>query len=201
MQMHFQKFVIVLLLAVAFGSSAYADRLGIIAGYRSNSANYDQTGVTYNSTGGYQAGLLYQWSFAEIFALRTGLVYANKDVQFTPAGLSGFTQHASYLDIPIDLQLNLPVTGLYFYAGVKEGIKSGSSCDAPSGFTCSADVTSTDTVFNAGLGYELISFGAGALALEAEYESGLSNVNNTTGSTANIKTNAWAGNVVAWFGF
>ena len=67
---------------------------------------------------------------------------------------------------------------------MKYGILSSSSCD-----NCNLTPTSSDLVANVGPGYEILDFGAGNLAIEGEYESGITNVNSS--GTPNVTTNGW----------
>ncbi|MCC6277436.1 MAG: PorT family protein [Oligoflexia bacterium] len=192
-----------LLFVVLLSSNAHAHlRFGGLLGYRANSATVDNTAVTTQaSTTGYNAGGLFWWGFLDTVGLRTGLIYSTKDFDssISAPGVTGtFKTKVTYLDIPVNVQVDFPF-GLYVFGGLKYGLKSTSSVEANvTGTTISSDLASSNTVFNAGAGYNFLDLEIVRLGLEAEYELGNSNIGASSTVT---KTKGLGVNIVASVGF
>lgn len=189
-------------------SICFGFKLGGIIGPRFNNMTTEgTTSTTYESNAlGYHVGGLISFDLLDIVGFRTGVVLTTRDIKSeTPSGgvTYKYKESISYMDIPINAMVGIPATSIYFFGGFKYGIKSSSSCqvESPAGVTCNSYISSTNLIFNIGSGYELLSFGIGKLAVELEYEKGLSNINDAPGSSVKLYTQAYAVNAVALIGF
>ncbi len=194
----FLKISALALLIISMASVSLAlPKVGALAGYRSNKATADN-GVNYNATPGYQVGGLLFFTFTDLFAFRTGLIYTARDVNAS-FGTLELKSKIAYLDVPVNAQISLPLTGLYAFGGLKLGFKSSSSCEVLNAtLTCvSNSVAPLNILFNIGPGYELVNLGVMKLAVEGEYEMGLTNAST---SSDKVTTNGFAVNAVLVFG-
>jgi hypothetical protein len=196
---------LVLLIVLLSASSSFAfSRLGVLVGYHSNVLDSNDPGTSYSRIGNPQYGAILMYSFLDMIALRTGVIIADRDSSFstTVAGvdITG-TQKLSYTEIPLDLQIWF--SELYVFGGLKLGFQSSSKCEisSPANTACDSKTKGPNNMINLGIGYDLIDLGAFRIGIEAEYEKGSSNINDTPGSSTELRTSGLGFNAVATVGF
>ncbi len=183
----------------------HANRIGGLLGYRLNTNTTDASTYSYNSTtAGHQMGGLAWLTFTDMLAIRTGIIYANKDAKgsvdlsLLGATRGDFTLRATYFDVPINLEISPPGLNLYVFGGFKYGIRSTSNCEIDfAGATCLIRVKESNFMANGGVGY-YFELAVLRLGLELEYEHGLVDI---TESSDDTRTRGYSIGAIASVGF
>lgn len=159
--------VITLLLPVV----ASAQDLGVILGYRSDNADAD--GAKVSAPGNFQGGLLAKFPTSETLWIRTGLVYAQRNINLEANGTGIKTDYKlSYFEVPLGALYKFSDFGGVF-AGANIALNLGNSCDVEGGGSCSiSGLNSSPTFFQFGGSFKI----APNFGFELYYEGGLSSI-------------------------
>lgn len=164
--------------------------------------NSDISGVDYSANTGTKVGGLLLFPILPGFSLRTGLIHHQRKIAgdiTTTSPKSQFSYEDKLTEIPLNLQVGLPVTSLYLFGGLIYSTTSSSSCSASgAGAACSSDKTPSDTLMNLGVGYDVISIALFRLGLELEFAQGTKNLSTGAGD---LKQSSMGLGVVGAFGF
>lgn len=128
----------VLTLVVVFTSSlASAQDLGVVVGYRSDSADSGSATTTLDTMGNVQVGAVGKFQLSEAFWLRSGMIYIQRSYGFTTTLVPATgTYKATYFEIPLGLLWKLSDAGGVF-AGGAFNLGLSNKCDISAGATCS----------------------------------------------------------------
>jgi hypothetical protein len=190
------------LLAIAFSASTASAgvQIGGLLGYRSNNFQIDGAGSSSGtSASGYNFGGIVTFSFLDTLGFRTGVILSDKTANVSGSGIEQELK-LGYIDIPLNIEIGIPAAPIYLLGGVIFSTKSTTSCSVKNGGgNCTADIKSTNTSLNFGVGYTLVDLVAGSVGIEAQYEHGISAINNSgSGSTY---TRGLSANLLARVGF
>ena len=188
-----QRLSISILTVLVTASSAWAGLgIGITGGLQKDTWTVSGAGLTSydvpkNSS---HLGVLLWLPILPTLTIRTGYLLES---QAYTVNSSGGTSSVSVTNavIPADLQIDLPLTGLYVFGGLL--FASNQSID-PSSNT----KNNNDTRTNLGLGYDLLGLPLMGLDLELEYQKGI-NVSPSAGY--DTKMSAVGMNLVFKIGF
>ncbi len=193
-----KKMIVIALSALLGTSSAMAIEVGVIGGYQSVSVTTTDSVPSYSSSSATDIGALLLFSIFPFVQVRTGVISKSRDIKVTALGVNGDIKD-SILDIPINLQVGLPL-GLYVFGGVIYSSTQSTSCTSGLGSGCfSSSKTPDDMPINLGVGFNLLDIALFKLGIEAEYQMGTKNL-DTQGS-GTTKANSFGGNLVAKVGF
>lgn len=172
------------ILLAGFAVHAQRVNLGLKGGL--NVASLDNSeDQNLNSRIGYHAGLFANIPVGYQIAIQPEVVYSSQGVKYTEAGFE-HSLALNYVNIPVMVQANVG-RGFYAQAGPQLGILTSVDdevSDTETGFFQKNDFKSTDVALGVGLGYK----GLSGFGIDARYNLGLTNINNT-GRSANIKNN------------
>ena len=125
---------------------------GVVAGIRSNSADYTANGYSGSSKNGLALGVIGFFEIGQMFQLRSGFIYSQHNYILSAAGLADVEYNMSYVDIPLTATYRFseyagafagPVVGLL---ATKECKTSGSTCTTgnnPDAMTLGAQIGAT----------------------------------------------------------
>jgi hypothetical protein len=142
---------------------------------------------------GWRLGVLLSYDLTSDLSLRTGLLwserYFNGTFDIHSYGVStGFEERASYLDLPINVKWNM-IPDLYIYGGMIYASKLSDNMTynpSPASLGLAGNqpfrLKGYDFLINAGLGYSFWHLANSKFSAELEYNYGLCNLDDTTGS-------------------
>ena len=133
---------------------------------------------------GYHAGLFANIPVSSQIAIQPEAVYSSQGAKYTEGGVS-HSLALNYVNIPVMVQAMVG-RGFYAQVGPQLGILTGVADkvnDAETGFFTTDDFKKTDVALGVGLGYKSM----GGIGIDARYNLGLTNINNS--GSANIKNN------------
>jgi hypothetical protein len=175
-----------ILLALCFGFIGFAQRatFGLKGGV--NLATFGGTNNdAYSNKVGYNVGFQLHLHMAPSIAVQPELVYSNQGAKYTVTGTE-HSLHLNYLNVPVLLQY-MAGGGFRLQTGPQVGFLTSVN-DAVDGNSTNIfdknDFKKTDFAWSFGLGYAT----AGGIGIDARYNLGLSNINNT-GLSNNLKNN------------
>lgn len=139
-----------------------------------------------NSRLAYHAGLFANIPVTPQIAIQPEAVYSSQGAKYN-VGDENLDLTLNYVNIPVMVQAMVG-RGFYAQAGPQLGILTGVADkinDVEMGFVSKEDFKSTDVSLGVGLGYKGIS----GFGIDARYNLGLTNINNS--GSANIKNNVF----------
>lgn len=179
------KKISLLALSVTAGIAVHAQVVNIGVKGGVNVASWDHSqNANLNSRVGYHAGLFANIPVSTQIAIQPEAVYSSQGIKYTEAGIN-HSLALNYVNIPVMVQAMVG-RGFYAQAGPQLGILTGIADkvnDTETGFFEKSDFKTTDVAVGVGLGYKGIS----GFGIDARYNLGLTNINNT--GSANIKNN------------
>lgn len=174
------------LFVIVFCASQLAKaELGLagLVGVRQNSSVVESAQTSSSSKTGLQYGALLTLPIFPTLSLRTGFLSVDRSVGLSGSiiGVGNLTvnakQKASYLDLPIQLQMNFPGIDLYLFGGGTYSSLTSYTCEPETpGTVCNSQRKNYDSSFDLGLGYRLHTFTGIYLSAELQYQHGLTNV-------------------------
>lgn len=171
-------------LLAGFMVNAQRVNLGLKGGLNVASWDHSQN-QNLNSRIGYHAGLFANIPVSYPISIQPEVVYSSQGVKYTEAGFE-HSLALNYVNIPVMVQANVG-KGFYAQVGPQLGILTSVDDevnDTETGFFQKNDFKSTDVALGVGLGFK----GLSGFGVDARYNLGLTNINNT-GLNANIKNN------------
>ncbi len=182
---------------LALANTAKAElTVGVLAGIKKDSYSYTAAAVdSVEYPMSSRVGALLTLPLFPLLSLRTGVMLDTDKFDVTYTGLSKVSSVASFTSIPLDLQIGLPLTGLYVYGGAVLAMNTKYEV----GGSAATEKLKADTRMNLGLGYEVFSLAVAKLALEVNYEKGMSNISQIAGEE--IKSGHLGLNLAAKIGF
>ena len=157
--------------------------LGLKGGLNVASWDHSQN-ENLNSRIGYHAGIFANIPVGYQISIQPEAVYSSQGVKYTEGGFE-HSLALNYVNIPVMVQANVG-RGFYAQAGPQLGILTSVKDQVNSvetGFFEKNDFKSTDVALGVGLGYK----GLSGFGIDARYNLGLTNINNS--GSANIKNN------------
>jgi hypothetical protein len=151
--------------------------VGVLGGLQKDTWSVSGTGLSSvdASKNTSRLGALLWLPILPTLSVRTGYLMEN---QSTTVNSGGTTYSYTNSVIPINLQFELPLTGLYAFGGLL--MVTNQSVD-PS----TTSKNNNDTRTNLGVGYDMLGLPLMSLAAELEYQMG-SNVNPTAGYSSKL---------------
>jgi hypothetical protein len=134
----------------------------------------------------YHAGLFANIPVSSQIAIQPEAVYSSQGAKYN-VGSDDLNLTLNYVNIPVMVQAMVG-RGFYAQAGPQLGILTGVADkinDVEMGFVSKEDFKSTDVSLGVGLGYK----GMSGFGVDARYNLGLTNINNS--GSANIKNNVF----------
>lgn len=183
-------------LAVSFSAHANLEIAGIAQVAQTHFDLKDLPGVDVKNGTNTRIGALLFLPVLPTLSLRTGAIYHDRKMKSEITGFGDITTTDKLLEVPLNLQWNIPVTSAFVYGGLMFDLTQKTECDAPAGFDCKK--TPNDTAVNIGAGYNLVSFGLIRWAIEIEHQRGTKDLVDGAGE---IKQSNWALGTVLAFGF
>lgn len=166
-----------IILLVCAGATAAVAQASVSIGAKAglNFANVDTStpGAAYNSRTGYHAGAFVNIKLTK-FAIVPEVIYSVQGSDISSATSPGALE-LSYVNIPILLKFYL-VGGLNIQAGPQFGFLTSAT---QAGTDVKSFLTGSDTSVALGAGFDVSKF-----VFDVRYNMGLSEINNTAGSTA-----------------
>lgn len=147
-------------------SVAEAQEFALTAGFRSNNADSDRTGITINGRTGYQFGALAFVPVSGQIHVRSGFLYTQKYLLST-SGTNPVTEteiNLSYLDVPATMLFKFSEYGGVFAGFV---LSANQSKDCGSGVSVCTGVQSTVIPFTVGASFKFAPQMGGELVYEA----------------------------------
>lgn len=111
--------------SILFSSSSYSQvKFGVRAGYAKNSFGYSLNGLSYveASKNGFYAGVTLEKSTTDFLSAIVGVEFITRGSEYSSGSIS-VKRHFNYVDIPIGVELKLPISSRYV-ASVNGGIFS-----------------------------------------------------------------------------
>lgn len=102
------KNILYIIISVFISSAAFAQAMdyGLIVGFRSQSGDISTSGASVKSAVGYQLGAISNIKFHDMFGLRTGLMYVERNTKFSyDATAAEADAKLTYFDIPLNLAI------------------------------------------------------------------------------------------------
>jgi len=156
--------------------------VGIKAGL--NFAKLDvsnSAGQTYDSRTGYHAGAFALVKFAFI-GIQPELIFSRQGSQYT-FNSKDYDANFDYINVPVMFKFYLPL-GLNLQAGPQFGFLTKAQVETATGTQNYKDASkNSDVAIGLGAGWDL-PFG---LTIDARYNLGVSNINDTSGTSGDIK--------------
>jgi hypothetical protein len=169
-------------LVFLFATSSWAGfGVGVLGGLQKDTWSVSGAGLNSvdSSKNTTRLGALVWLPILPTLSVRTGYLIENQSTTVvTTVGSS--SADLTNTVIPVNLQFEIPITGLYAFGGLL--MVSNQSID-PS----SSSKNNNDNRTNIGVGYDMLGLPLMALAAEVEYQMG-NNVNPTAGYTAKVST-------------
>lgn len=189
-----KKLAFALVMALSLHANAGLGVAGLLS-YQQDTWKGSGTGLdsVKSNKGTNRMGVLLWLPIFPTLTVRTGYVLETQTAEYSyTAGTKSEVKASNHL-IPINLQFDLPLVGLYAFGGVVLV-----TCDSasPSGTKCYND----DQRANLGLGYEFISLGPVQLNGELEYQRGTKNLSDNAAYDIKLE-NALALNFLVRVGF
>lgn len=130
------KSILVGLFTMVVGSIASAQDIGVIVGYRSDSADSDNALMTsMDANAGYQAGLIGKFGVGSgPLWIRSGFIY-NQRTYTGSYGITKYNFKASYFEVPVGLLYKFSDFGGVF-AGAAVNLNLANSCSFDNGTAC-----------------------------------------------------------------
>lgn len=133
---------------LVLSSSAFAQDLGVVVGFRNDNADSDVAGTSINGRSNIQGGMVAKFEMSGPLHLRTGAIYVQRAYEASVGGISGGETKASYLEIPLGLMYKFSDYGGVF-AGPAIGLNIAKTCPGVNGCN-GADINSSPMVFQFG---------------------------------------------------
>lgn len=111
---------------LVLGSSAFAQDLGVVVGFRNDNADSDVAGVEIKGQSNIQGGMVAKFEISGPLQVRTGAIYVQRSYIGESTGTSSTTK-ASYLEIPVGLMYKFSDYGGVF-AGPAFGLNIAKDC-------------------------------------------------------------------------
>ena len=183
------KKISLLALAIVAGFYLHAQKinLGIKGGLNLASVSDSENENDVRNRLGYHAGLFFNIPVTPQIAIQPEAVYSNQGTKYDIDGSNDdLNVSLNYINIPVMVQAMVG-RGFYAQAGPQLGILTSVSDkvgDVQLNSISKDDFKTTDVSLGFGVGYK----GLSGLGLDARYNLGLTNINNS-GRSANIKNN------------
>ena len=132
------RLIMTSVLTMLVSLTAMAENQGaLLLGFRQNAASTDVDGASIESKIGYNFGGIALIDLTEKLKLRTGFIYAQRDVD-AKVGSDTTEYKLTYFDIPVTLYV--PVSDMVgVFGGITRGLKSSVSCSNKDGSSCTVD--------------------------------------------------------------
>lgn len=182
-----KTFLIVCTAMIGYASNAQNVDFGLKGGLNlaTLSSSDNSLNSLYENRVGFHVGALAQVNLSPQIAIQPEVVYSSQGTKF-PNGSSKENLALNYVNIPVMVQAKIG-SGVYAEAGPQLGILTSVN-DKINGtetnFLSKQDFKSTDVALGFGLGYQ----GTSGIGIDARYNLGLTDINNS-GRSNNIKNN------------
>lgn len=176
---------------VLFGISLHAQKvnIGLKGGLNLASVSDSENEDDVSSRLGYHAGLFFNIPVSPQISVQPEAVYSSQGAKYDlGTGGDDLQLALNYINIPVMVQANVG-RGFYAQVGPQLGILTSVSDkvgDTELGVVSKDDFKSTDISLGFGVGFK----GLSGFGLDARYNLGLTNINNS-GQSANIKNNVF----------
>lgn len=120
-------FSLSMVLLMSFAASA--NDFAAAVGFRSNSADAVNAGVTTSSKTGFGAGVIGFFDMSEKVQIRSGFLYSPRDITIK-SGTTEYDMNAAYIDIPVTAMYRFADYGGAF-AGPVLGLLASKNCKIP----------------------------------------------------------------------
>lgn len=90
-------------LTMMFGFAAQAQDVGIIAGYRADSADAETSGLTVEGKGGFQFGAVAKFEVHNAWQVRSGFIYTQRAYEVKSGGVSLADTKFTYFEVPANI--------------------------------------------------------------------------------------------------
>lgn len=156
-------------------------------------------GTSVDNVSGSRLGALLLFPIFPGVSVRTGAIMADRKTTYASV-LGDIEVKDKLMDIPLNVQVGLPITSMYVFGGLVFSNTQSSDCSSTlPGVSCSSSKTPGDTLVNVGVGGDLFSFALVRISLEAEYQKGTKDLDDSSGSE--LKQSNMGVGLVAAFGF
>ena len=176
---------------VVIGLSVHAQKvnIGLKGGLNLASLSDSENEDDVSSRIGYHAGLFFNIPVTPQISVQPEAIYSSQGAKYDfGTGGDDLQLALNYINIPVMVQANVG-RGFYAQAGPQLGILTSVSDkvgDTEVGIVSKDDFKSTDIALGFGVGFK----GSSGFGLDARYNMGLTNINNS-GRSANIKNNVF----------
>ena len=170
----------------AFTLHAQRINLGLKGGLNLASVSDSENEDDVRSRLGYHAGLFFNIPVTPQIAIQPEAIYSNQGTKYDIGTGNDLQLSLNYINIPVMVQAMVG-RGFYAQVGPQLGILTSVSDkvgDIELGAVSKDDFKTTDVSLGFGVGFK----GASGLGIDARYNLGLTNINNS-GRSANVKNN------------
>lgn len=180
-----KTYLLALAALACYAVNAQSVDFGLKGGLNLSSLTDNNSGYGYQNRLGYHVGGLAQINLTPQVAIQPEVVYSSQGTKYTV----GATEHSlalNYLNIPIMVQAKVG-RGVYAEVGPQIGFLTSADDKingAETNYFTTQDFKNTDVALGFGLGFQ----GASGIGVDARYNLGLTDINNT-GRLNNLRNN------------
>lgn len=180
-----KTYLIALAILASCALNAQSVDFGLKGGLNLSSLSENNSGYSYQNRLGYHIGGLAQINLTPQVAIQPEVVYSSQGTKYTANG----TEHnlaLNYLNIPVMLQAKVG-RGVYAEVGPQFGFLTSVNDkigDVETNYFTTQDFKNTDVALGFGLGFQ----GSSGVGVDARYNLGLTDINNT-GRSNNLRNN------------
>lgn len=156
-------------------------------------------GGSVDNVSGTKLGALVLFPIFPGVSIRTGAIMGQRKAKVSSI-LGDIEYTDTLMDIPVNVQIGLPITSMYVFGGLVLSNTQSTDCTSSiAGASCTSSKTPSDNLVNVGIGGDLFSLAVVRISLEAEYQKGMKDLDDS--SSGELKQSNLGVGLVAAFGF